>query len=71
MSDFEIAQAKLRELSPNGDDRELDRLRKKLGPEKARTIRLIAMAVIEATQPLLAELKALRERIEQLERDAR
>jgi hypothetical protein len=59
MSDFETAQAKLRELSPNGREEQIAALRKKLGPDRSRQIQLVAMAVVEAAKPLVAAIENL------------
>jgi hypothetical protein len=71
MSNFETAQAKLRELYPNGDERErVERFRQR-HPEKAREIErmvkvlrpvvaeIVGTVVMAAIKPLVARIREL------------
>jgi hypothetical protein len=59
----------------NGVDRERAALVQRLGPDRVRQIRLVEIAVVETIkpllEPLLAEIKRLRERIVELEKRPR
>jgi hypothetical protein len=56
-------------LNSGGDrEREIERLRKRLGPRKSETIDLVVMGIAEAMKPVVAEIKSLRARVAELEK---